>query len=888
MKQFYSYFLLSFIVICLSVGCTHFDEPVMPEEAAQSVETRAAINAAALRASAGVANINNPYSVANMRKAMNQISAVYGTQPKPIYATHDYVRFLPKDSLDMYILEDSLGLLLIEYPIDRILTDAECEFYSNDLIGEYGWLYTLVPKNFRYPSGIETEILQEVYVQGSGFTTRTDDAAHISPQLIGGGSSGGTTLADSEYDLIVAQAMKNAGIETVGGGATSTGGSNSWTPTAVITCWDDALNRNVGVEGLLVRVTTICNANKKYTDKNGKVTFAKGWYGASFRTDVRYIAKFKTDNWKLFNPQGKLVENSTGRQQSWWAWNIGTNPEWSAYATVHRGLHYVFSNQNEITKPSAKLKVMVSWDESHPEYVGVYHPDDPGIPSKINMRIMGKNTDSTGYCKRFQILKTTFHELGHASHDAATKKYASCEKKVKESYADAVAYYLMRDYYPNNPNTWPKNYSSEYPDYLQIGEALFCQYGQKLTLKQLESCVSKSNQWDDWKRNVRELNVLPAWMVNFLFDNPTLKWNFDIIDSSIEHSIGSFRVYIGENAQFSLNKVLLQAGAKILSWNTSTGNCDIISQSDGTVRLIFYVKGNYTIYCNLKLPDGTTFRAEHTVTVDDLPQITGPKSTRIGVAQTYETSDYNPLSEWSVRAYDTNGNIIYTPENFLYFNREGFGNACNVVFTQPGEYIVRATYDIAYSKKIVDYPVTVPSEGQPVGNDLAPSLCKVETYKHKTDGSIKHIIHKSRFTQVLNDHILQGDSCSFKTFNKKPFEDHPLYNKLIPIYRVTYREHDSFSFIAGGVKNMNGLPLYFTGLPSYLDFYVLNEQVAGTVPLYSVELVVKNRAGEELSYCRFLSLKSVNGTWQEGADMISTYRTIETLGYVYPLEWPNN
>ena len=180
MKQFYSYFLLSFIVICLSVGCTHFDEPVMPEEAAQSVETRAAINAAALRASAGVANINNPYSVANMRKAMHQISAVYGTQPKPIYATHDYVRFLPKDSL---------GLLLIEYSIDRILTDAECEFYSNDLIGEYGWLYTLVPKNFRYPSGIETEILQEVYVQGSGFTTRKDDEAQISPQLLGGGSS---------------------------------------------------------------------------------------------------------------------------------------------------------------------------------------------------------------------------------------------------------------------------------------------------------------------------------------------------------------------------------------------------------------------------------------------------------------------------------------------------------------------------------------------------------------------------------------------------------------------------------------------------------------------------------------------------------------------------
>lgn len=886
MKQFYSYFLLPFIVICLSVGCTHFDEPVMPEEAAQSVETRATINAAALRASAGVANINNPYSVANMRKAMNQISAVYGTQPKPIYATHDYVRFLPKDSLDMYVLEDSLGLLLIEYPIDRILTDAECEFYSNDLIGEYGWLYTLVPKNFRYPSGIETEVLQEVYVQGSGFTTRTDDAAHISPQLIGGGSSGGTTLADSEYDLIVAQAMKNAGIETVGGGATSTGGSNSWTPTAVITCWDDALNRNVGVEGLLVRVTTICNANKKYTDKNGKVTFAKGWYGASFRTDVRYIAKFKTDNWKLFNPQGKLVENSTGRQQSWWAWNIGTNPEWSAYATVHRGLHYVFSNQNEITKPSAKLKVMVSWDESHPEYVGVYHPDDPGIPSKINMRIMGKNTDSTGYCKRFQILKTTFHELGHASHDAATKKYGSCEKKVKESYADAVAYYLMRDYYPDNPNTWSKSYSSEYPDYLQIGEALFCQYGQKLTLKQLESCVSKSNQWDDWKRNVRELNVLPAWMVNFLFDNPTQKWDFDLLSGSITNEYWKSYAYVGEPINFTLNSAFLNSGADIVSWSTSSAKDTIEVEDAGRVMITFNTTGLHVVFCNIKLPSGDTFSASSIMNVRQSPTVTGNKIPRIGTIQTYVVDDNTRLEGWNLGHLDENDNFTAASESFIMnpYNLDDF--IC--IITEPGDYVVRATFFIGGSKEYIYYPITVPSEGQPVGNDLAPSLCKVETYKHKTDGSIKHIIHKSRFTQVLNDHILQGDSCSFKTFNKKPFEDHPLYNKLIPIYRVTYREHDSFSFIAGGVKNMNGLPLYFTGLPSYLDFYVLNEQVAGTVPLYSIELVVKNRAGEELSYCRFLSLKSVNGTWQEGADMISTYRTIETLGYVYPLEWPNN
>lgn len=882
MKQFYSYFLLPFIVICLSIGCTHFDEPVMPEEAAQSVETRATINAAALRASAGVANINNPYSVANMRKAMNQISAVYGTQPKPIYATHDYVRFLPKDSLDMYVLEDSLGLLLIEYPIDRILTDAECEFYSNDLIGEYGWLYTLVPKNFRYPSGIETEVLQEVYVQGSGFTTRTDDAAHISPQLIGGGSSGGTTLADSEYDLIVAQAMKNAGIETVGGGATSTGGSNSWTPSATITYYDTTTQSTVGLEGVFVRVTTLLNAQKGYTDKSGKITFAKGWAG-TFKNKVRYVAKFESPYWQITNSSNKLVKLSSAQDKIHWACQIGTNRELSVYATVHRALRYFFYTQDEITKPTyrpKKIKVNVLWNQSHPDYAGLYTGKNKGII------IWGKREDPVQDYTHANLARTTFHELGHASHDAATKKYDSCEKKVTESYADAVAYYLMRDYYPDNPNTWSKSYSSEYPDYLQIGEALFCQYGQKLTLKQLESCVSRSNQWDDWKRNVRELNVLPAWMVNFLFDNPTQKWDFDLLSGSITNEYWKSYAYVGEPINFTLNSAFLNSGADIVSWSTSSAKDTIEVEDAGRVMITFNTTGLHVVFCNIKLPSGDTFSASSIMNVRQSPTVTGNKIPRIGTIQTYVVDDNTRLEGWSLGHLDENDNFTAASESFIMnpYNLDDF--IC--IITEPGDYVVRATFFIGGSKEYIYYPITVPSEGQPVGNDLAPSLCKVETYKHKTDGSIKHIIHKSRFTQVLNDHILQGDSCSFKTFNKKPFEDHPLYNKLIPIYRVTYREHDSFSFIAGGVKNMNGLPLYFTGLPSYLDFYVLNEQVAGTVPLYSVELVVKNRAGEELSYCRFLSLKSVNGTWQEGADMISTYRTIETLGYVYPLEWPNN
>lgn len=95
----YRLFLPIFLFLCFA--CTQFDEEAMLDEAPT---TRAAVNAAALRESAGIANTDNPYSVDNMKAAMTQYCKVMNIQPQPVYATHEYVRFEVRDSLDYYIL----------------------------------------------------------------------------------------------------------------------------------------------------------------------------------------------------------------------------------------------------------------------------------------------------------------------------------------------------------------------------------------------------------------------------------------------------------------------------------------------------------------------------------------------------------------------------------------------------------------------------------------------------------------------------------------------------------------------------------------------------------------------------------------------------------------
>lgn len=62
-----------------------------------------------------------------------------------IEATHLYVRFLPKDSVELKTLIRDTTLTLFPFPLDYELTEGE-RYIDSTLIGnDFTWLYTRVP-----------------------------------------------------------------------------------------------------------------------------------------------------------------------------------------------------------------------------------------------------------------------------------------------------------------------------------------------------------------------------------------------------------------------------------------------------------------------------------------------------------------------------------------------------------------------------------------------------------------------------------------------------------------------------------------------------------------------------------------------------------------------
>ena len=145
------------------VACTAMIGPEHP--VSKKTEDGEAVNQDRIRAKSSGGGDANPYSLTNIQAAYDSLAAEEDLEPITFEPSHYYVRFLPQDSLHLYILHDSLYLELFDHPMDRILTVDEKDLYANDLTEGYCWQYTIVPTDFGFPTEFEHEILDEVYIQ---------------------------------------------------------------------------------------------------------------------------------------------------------------------------------------------------------------------------------------------------------------------------------------------------------------------------------------------------------------------------------------------------------------------------------------------------------------------------------------------------------------------------------------------------------------------------------------------------------------------------------------------------------------------------------------------------------------------------------------------------
>src|SRR5688572_21032683 len=106
-----------------------------------------------------------PFSVDNMKIAAKNL---YGTS-SGISNTNLYMRFRPANDDQLKTLlefADGNGWDLFDYPLDRdVLTEGD--YYPQPDVGEneMPWFYTVITNlNYTYPSGIQYEVLQNLYI----------------------------------------------------------------------------------------------------------------------------------------------------------------------------------------------------------------------------------------------------------------------------------------------------------------------------------------------------------------------------------------------------------------------------------------------------------------------------------------------------------------------------------------------------------------------------------------------------------------------------------------------------------------------------------------------------------------------------------------------------
>ena len=877
-------YVIALVLSYLCMSCTKFEEDFIYSDVTQQ-QTRATIDAATLRESAGVANANNPYSVSNMNKAMIQYCKVLNIQPRPIYATHEYVRFQAKDSVDYYILEDSLKLEIFDYPLDRMLNSIEQDFYVNDVVNGKHWVYTVVPKaTFRYPTEIVCEKLQDVFLYGDyilSSSTRTANAEIITPYIIGGGGNGPVTNTDEAFfDEILTLSMKNAGVEIIGGGASATAGV--WTPTAFITYEEDLTNTTIPLVHIKVRINTFVNIGTGYTDGYGKVSIPKGW-GGKFRNPVNYQIKFKSDEWKILD-HNSGVAKIIGPQSSKGAWQYTirrTDAEQSAYAAVHRALHYIYYNQDDIALPFAltKNRVAVYYDQ-HRDYYGKFYPTFELLGAFANpVRIVG--LDRQGYnLSRFVLTGSTFHELGHASHwRQKGLNFAVYDDKVRESYARAVEYYFLSRLYPNSRRD--SFMDSEDSIYTNIGEALL---NQGITMSQLQDIVCQdSYTWTQFRQNVKESGLIPDYVVDILFDSPNQRWFFNVQYEAIKTEDDNYVAYAGLPILFEIQDPLERVNAKVTKWFTTPSDYKLTNTDEQSTYITFDRPDTYEVWAEIQLPDskGTKYYTTRTITVKDLPSIVGNISPHVGVSTVYTIENDNFFNGWKIEYQDGTGQWKNATDNISASDKSK--GTLDVIFWTPGNYRLTAKFTYDTINKERNLLIQVPTEGQPTSTRYAPGIYRVTTAKHKTNGSIVHQIYDKQFNQVKTGYDYLDKNFQFRAFNRRPSSEHPYYENLIQLYKFDYFGFEAY-FNTTFLPASPDRPLnHYDGLKWEEAFFAFNYQVSGTIPIYSIELTAYDDNNSKISCSRMLSLEPMDGdvTW-----MNQHYRATNfgIMGYVYPIE----
>lgn len=230
-----------------------------------------------------IRKLENPYSVSNMKKAYSALQQEGLMKASlNIEATHLYVRFLPKDSVESELLMRDTTLTLFSYPLDYELTEGE-KYIDSTLIGnDFIWFYTRVPVGFISPTS-QYEVLDELYMpmivdENGGANQQNISQMRIKSEVV------------DYWNLLEEKSLKLTGNyqekQTSQSGMRK---AKKYTPQATIRVYDDLLKTNIPVAGVEVRARWWFNWESGITNSAG-VAVMSGTFTGNYNWSIEWVS----------------------------------------------------------------------------------------------------------------------------------------------------------------------------------------------------------------------------------------------------------------------------------------------------------------------------------------------------------------------------------------------------------------------------------------------------------------------------------------------------------------------------------------------------------------------------------------------------------------------
>ncbi|MDC3403064.1 hypothetical protein OAX38_02610 [Flavobacteriaceae bacterium] len=358
--------------------------------------------------------LENPYSVRNMKKAWESLQKTPQlSKSVDIETTHLYVKFSPKSEEELGILKQDSTLVLYDIPLDFEVVENG-DFYHDPEVptDRPTYQYTAIPVDKQLPSGVEYEILEELFIPDqdgeydAGVDYEKPSKSFTSKQTI-------EQLVDESLRL-TGNLMNNE----IGNSLTAKSelmlARSKWRPAGTIRVYDHAINSFVGVSGVEVRARRWFTTYKGTTDNNGNYTC-----DGRFRRDANYSITWELYDYSIRKGVFIQAKYDGPKRRGDWNLDLGSSSSITVddkqqyYALIHQAAYdYYHGDRFGLTSPPRnafwKRQITIvakpaGGTSSYSKARGII-----GVAPEIFVRKWNN--------KSFRVYGTTIHELAHAAH----------------------------------------------------------------------------------------------------------------------------------------------------------------------------------------------------------------------------------------------------------------------------------------------------------------------------------------------------------------------------------------------------------------------------------------------------------------------------------------